>query len=66
MRQLRSIAQFVNRHPSLTAKQTRFLGLLTNHIARYGSITIEKLYDQPLPKLILMDLMVFLKPNRLG
>ena len=44
-------AQFVNRHPSLNAKQTRFLGRLKNHIARYGSITIDKLYDQPFTKI---------------
>ena len=44
-------AQVVNRHPSLSAKQTRFLGLLKNHIARYGSITIDKLYDQPFTKI---------------
>ena len=34
-------------NPKLTAKQTRFLGLLQNHIARYGSITLDRLYDQP-------------------
>ena len=38
---------FVQRHPSLTAKQTRFLSLLENHIARYGSIEIERLYEDP-------------------
>ena len=39
--------EFARKHPKLTAKQTRFLGLLQNHIARYGSITIEKLYEAP-------------------
>jgi type I restriction enzyme R subunit len=38
---------FAGKHPKLTAKQTRFLGLLQNHIARYGSITLDRLYDQP-------------------
>jgi len=40
-------AEFVRRHPSLTAKQTRFLGLLQNHIARFGSVTLDRLYEQP-------------------
>lgn len=38
---------FVHKHPGLTAKQTRFLSLLQNHIARYGSIEIERLYEDP-------------------
>jgi type I restriction enzyme R subunit len=37
---------FAVRHP-LTAKQMRFLGLLQNHIARHGSIELERLYDDP-------------------
>lgn len=40
-------SEFARRHPMLTAKQTRFLGLLQNHIARFGSITIDRLYEQP-------------------
>lgn len=40
-------SEFARRHPSLSAKQTRFLGLLQNHIARFGSITIDRLYEQP-------------------
>ncbi|MDI9849547.1 DEAD/DEAH box helicase family protein [Rhodoblastus sp. 17X3] len=40
-------ADFAVKHPKLTAKQTRFLGLLQNHISRYGSITLDRLYDQP-------------------
>ena len=40
-------AEFARSHPKLTAKQTRFLSLLQNHIARFGSITIEKLYEAP-------------------
>jgi type I restriction enzyme R subunit len=38
---------FARKHPKLTAKQTRFLALLQNHIARYGSITVERLYETP-------------------
>jgi type I restriction enzyme R subunit len=40
-------AEFARRHPKLTAKQTRFLGLLQNHIARFGSVTLDRLYEQP-------------------
>ena len=40
-------AGFVQRHPMLTAKQTRFLALLQNHITRYGTIEVERLYDAP-------------------
>jgi type I restriction enzyme R subunit len=39
--------EFARKHPMLTAKQTRFLGLLQNHIARFGSITLDRLYEQP-------------------
>ncbi|WP_299627614.1 DEAD/DEAH box helicase family protein [uncultured Tateyamaria sp.] len=38
---------FVQKHPKLSAKQTRFLALLQNHIARYGTIEVERLYDDP-------------------
>ena len=38
---------FALKHPKLTAKQTRFLALLQNHIARYGSITVDRLYESP-------------------
>ena len=40
-------ATFAQKHPTLTAKQTRFLSLLQNHIARFGSITLDHLYEQP-------------------
>lgn len=40
-------ADFAGKHSKLTAKQTRFLGLLQNHIAKYGSITVDRLYEQP-------------------
>lgn len=38
---------FVQKHPKLSAKQTRFIALLQNHIARYGTIEVERLYDAP-------------------
>ena len=40
-------SEFARKHPKLTAKQTRFLSLLQNHIARYGTIAIERLYEAP-------------------
>lgn len=40
-------SEFVLAHPALTAKQTRFLALLQNHINKFGFITVERLYDQP-------------------
>ena len=39
--------QFAHAHPHLTAKQTRFLSMLQNHIARYGAIELERLYEAP-------------------
>lgn len=38
---------FVQKHPKLTAKQTRFLSLLENHITKYGSVEVERLYEDP-------------------
>ncbi len=38
---------FVQRHPTLNSAQIRFLDLLRNHIARYGSIELDRLYDAP-------------------
>ena len=40
-------ANFVHEHAKLTAKQVRFLSLVRNHIARYGTIEVERLYDEP-------------------
>lgn len=34
-------------HTHMNAKQQRFLGLLKNHLIRYGVIKIEQLYDAP-------------------
>lgn len=39
-------SSFAQNYPT-TAKQTRFLALLQNHIARYGTITVDRLYDAP-------------------
>ncbi len=39
--------QFAHKHPHLTAKQTRFLSMLQNHIAKYGAIELERLYEDP-------------------
>ncbi len=38
---------FVQEHPTLSAAQIRFLSLLQNHIARYGSIEVARLYEPP-------------------
>ena len=43
----KKFTSFVQRHPKLSAKQTRFLSLLQNHIARYGTIEVGRLYDAP-------------------
>jgi len=39
--------QFAQKHPKLNSKQLRFLSLLQNHIARYGLIEIDRLYEAP-------------------
>lgn len=39
--------EFFSKHPELTAKQQRFMALLQNHIAKYGVITLDKLYEAP-------------------
>ena len=38
---------FVQQHPTLNSSQIRFLDLLQNHIAKYGSIEIARLYEPP-------------------
>jgi type I restriction enzyme R subunit len=38
---------FVQQNPSLTSSQIRFLALLQNHIAKYGSIEVARLYEPP-------------------
>ena len=39
--------RFVQKYPQLNAHQMRFLELLKKHIAQYGSVTLEKLYETP-------------------
>lgn len=43
----RHFALFVQRYPKITANQTLFLSLLQNHIAKYGTIELAKLYEPP-------------------
>lgn len=38
---------FLHAHPRLTAQQVRFMNLLKNHIAQFGSIMIDTLYESP-------------------
>ena len=40
-------SDFVQAHPNLASHQIKFLDLLQNHIAKYGSIEIAQLYEQP-------------------
>ena len=40
-------AEFIRRHPKLSAKQVRFLGLLKNHISKFGVIALDRLYEPP-------------------
>jgi type I restriction enzyme, R subunit len=42
---------FVHAHPKITAKQTQFLQLLQNHIARHGTIELERLYEPPFTRI---------------
>lgn len=39
--------EFVHSHSGLNSKQIRFLSLLKNHITKFGSIEVERLYEQP-------------------
>ena len=38
---------FMQQHPELSSKQMKFLELVQNHIAKNGSIKLEKLYEPP-------------------
>jgi type I restriction enzyme R subunit len=38
---------FVQTHPNLASHQIKFLDLLQNHIATYGSFEVERLYEPP-------------------
>jgi type I restriction enzyme, R subunit len=39
--------EFVHQHPNLASHQIKFLDLLQKHIARYGSIDVDSLYEAP-------------------
>lgn len=39
--------EFVKQHPQLASHQIKFLDVLQNHIAKYGSIEVERLYEPP-------------------
>lgn len=39
--------RFVQKYPTLTSHQIRFLELIKKHIAQYGALQIEKLYESP-------------------
>jgi len=39
--------EFVHAHPNLASHQIKFLDLLQNHIAKYGSIEVPRLYEAP-------------------
>ena len=43
----RHFSLFVQRYPQITANQTLFLNMLQNHIAKYGTIELAKLYEPP-------------------
>jgi len=38
---------FVHRYPQLSSTQIRFLSMLENHISKYGSIELDRLYEAP-------------------
>jgi type I restriction enzyme R subunit len=40
-------SEFVDAHPTMTSHQIKFLDLLQIHIAKYGSIEIQQLYEAP-------------------
>lgn len=39
--------RFVQKYPKLSANQILFLNMLRNHISKYGSIEIDRLYEPP-------------------
>lgn len=43
---------FVRKHTTLNSGQLRFLNLLQNHIAKYGAIEVDRLYEQPFTAII--------------
>ncbi len=43
----RRFTEFVQAHPNLASHQIKFLDLLQNHIAKFGSIKTDDLYEPP-------------------
>lgn len=39
--------EFVQAHPNMASHQIKFLDLLQNHIAKFGSIKTDDLYEPP-------------------
>ena len=47
---------FVQRFPDLNSKQLRFMRMLENHLAKFGTIKIDSLYDQPFTQIDAMGI----------
>ncbi|NYS60702.1 DEAD/DEAH box helicase family protein [Vreelandella salicampi] len=58
--------QFLHAHPTLTAQQVRFMNLLKNYIAQYGSIVVETLYDAPFTSVSHEGIDGVFKPDDVG
>jgi type I restriction enzyme R subunit len=43
--------EFVSANPELSAQQFQFLQLLQSHIGRYGTIEVERLYEEPFTRI---------------
>jgi len=43
----RRFETFIHRYPQISSTQIRFLGMLENHISKYGSIELGRLYEAP-------------------
>lgn len=41
------LSKFVFAHPELNSTQVKFIAMIKNHIAKYGSLKFEKLYEAP-------------------
>lgn len=44
-------SRFIQQHPTLNSRQMKFIEMLQNHIAKYGSIEIDRLYEAPFTSL---------------
>jgi type I restriction enzyme, R subunit len=43
----RHFTRFVQKYPSLSSHQMRFLALIQRHIVNYGKLELDKLYEEP-------------------